>query len=94
MDYRNFAHGRDGSIAHAQTEIDYLSDNYPEVGLVIGQETIGAEPEKITFFGKTKTELYSELDKINGAFGLKSPYLGFAIHEYKNFEKMLLQKEP
>ncbi len=92
MDYRNFALGRDGSIAHAQTEVNYFSDKYPEIGIVIGQETTNVEPKKITFFGKTKGELYTELTKINEAFESKKAFQGFAIHEYKSFEKIVLQK--
>ncbi len=85
MDYRNFARGDDGSIAHAQGEIDYASQYAPRVKVIIGQETTDADPPKVTFLGMTKEAMKIEMKRIAAAFISKTAFGGFSIHNLESY---------
>ena len=87
MDYRNFAEGRDGIIAHARDEIDHANAAGREV--VIGVETLDTTPPKITFFGKTIADLDAQLALVVRAFGADPSFAGFAIHHLAPYRALV-----
>ncbi len=85
MDYRNVADGIDGSIAHARGEMEYAAAFAPNVSIFIGQEITDVLPAKVTFHGKGKEALKTELKKITKAFGRQAVFGGFAIHTLERY---------
>ncbi len=88
MDYRNYARGIDGSIAHAQGEIDYAMTAAPRVKVVVGQETTDAELPKLSFHDMNKDSLQIEMKRIAAAFGTKPVFGGFAIHNLESYMQL------
>lgn len=81
MAYRNAARGNDGSIALSRLEIQYSQYKAPNVKVIIGQETTQVEPVKITFYGKTLTELSQEVQWTDDEYGKNPSYGGIAIND-------------
>lgn len=88
MAYRNAALGNDGMIYHSRTEIEYARSKAQNVDILIGIEVNDVEPEKITFFGRSLTELSSEVDKLNMEFDDNSPFGGTAINDLAGYRIM------
>lgn len=86
MDYRNFAVGRDGIIAHAMDELDYADKTGRKV--VIGVETLRTEPDKVTFFGKGRAVLERELRLAEGEFSSHRSFAGFAVHHLGSYRTL------
>jgi hypothetical protein len=90
MAYRHTAEGPDGTIA--------LAGNAVRAGAAlgcpvrIGQETcyLGSEPaqRKQTFFGRTSTELESQLAAVDRAFATAPTFAGMAIHDSVGYAAM------
>ena len=90
LSYRNVADGKDGSIIHAKTEIDYAQDSAKNVSVIIGQETTKVEPSKITFYGEERMGFKEEVLKIFDFFKDKEVFRGIGIHDiygYKDFKE-------
>lgn len=85
MAYRNAAAGNDGMIYHARTEMDYAKARTSNVRVLVGIETTEVEPSKITFFGKSKTELSKEVELVHETFGKTRAYGGIAINDLQGF---------
>lgn len=85
MDYRNYALGSDGSIAHAKDEIDYAQHSAPNASVVVGQDTTDAQPSKTTFYGLGKTALNIQTSTIREAFAGYSVFKGIAIHDLPGY---------
>ena len=88
MAYRNASRGNNGTIALARTEVQYAQYKASNVKVIIGQETTNVEPEKITFFNKTKTEMSTEVKWIDEQFGSVPTYGGVAINDFVGYYEM------
>ena len=87
MDYRDFAVGPDGIIAHAHNEIDY-GGNIGK-GVVIGVETsCGLEPEKITFCEEGEEAMERELNLTVDHYATAPGFQGIAIHDYSGYRAL------
>jgi hypothetical protein len=89
MDYRNKAEGPNGSIAHANGEINYAQKYYSNVKIVVGQEVSYVEPTSITFYGKDRDYIAQQIGLLNKAFANKPVFNGIAFNDFKNYEKLL-----
>jgi hypothetical protein len=88
MAYRNAASGNDGMLYHSRTELDYAQARANNVDVLIGVETTNVEPEKITFFKKSKTELSNEVRIVNEELSSYSVYGGIAINDLMGFMEL------
>ncbi len=88
MSYRNFAEGKDGSIEHAFSEIEYADKYAPNVSIIIGQETTYAKLKKISFFGKDKKLFNQEINKIRYSFNENKTFDGIAIHNLLSYMQL------
>jgi len=87
MAYRNFAEGEDGTVHLVSLEINYAD----RIGkpVVIGQETQeNLYPPYVTFGGTSCDALHREMDKIEGVFGKRPSFGGFALHHYDSYRKL------
>jgi hypothetical protein len=88
MAYRNAARGNDGIIYHARTEVEYAQAKAPRVRVIIGQELNNVEPEKVTYYGHSATELSSQAAAVGGEFRDNRAYAGIAINDLAAFQQM------
>lgn len=88
MAYRNAALGNDGMVYHSRTELEYAKSKAPNVNILIGIEVNDVEPQKITFYGKSLTELSSEVDKLYEEFNSNPTFGGTAINDLEGYMKM------
>lgn len=86
MDYRNFAQGRDGIIAHAKDELEYADRTGKTV--VIGVETLLTEPRKVTFYGMGLAVMEEQLKLAETEFTSHPSFAGFAIHHLRTYREM------
>lgn len=86
MDYRNFAYGPDGTIAHGKDEVEYATKVRKKV--YIGVETIEIEPKKITFYGKTEEYMNKVLGQTIDYFKSFDGFAGIAIHYYRSYREI------
>ena len=86
MDYRNFAQGSDGIIAHATDEIEYADRTGKTV--VIGVETQRTEPRKVTFYGMGYAAMDEQLRIAETEFSSHPSFSGFAIHHIGSYRIM------
>lgn len=86
MDYRNFARGSDGIIAHAMDELDHADREGKTV--VIGVETLLTEPRKVTFYGMGLATMEEQLGIVESEFASRPSFAGFAIHHLGSYRKM------
>jgi len=87
MDYRNFAKGSDGIIAHAATELDIAERSGRKV--VIGVETGPGELAKVSFGTLTPADMAEALAQTEAAFQDNAAFAGFAIHHYGSWKAWL-----
>lgn len=83
MDYRNFALGSDGIIAHAADELEY-ADRIGKT-VVVGVETLRTEPRKVTFYGMSRTVMEEQLKIAETEFSSHPSFSGFAIHHLGSY---------
>lgn len=83
MDYRNFAQGSDGIIAHATDELEY-ADRIGKT-VVIGVETLRTEPRKVTFYGMSRVAMEEQLKIAETEFSSHPSFSGFAIHHFGSY---------
>jgi hypothetical protein len=88
MAYRNAATGNDGVLYHSRTEIEYAKSRANNVNILIGIETTSVEPQKITFYGKSKTELSNEVRIIGDELSGSGVYDGIAINDLIGFMEL------
>lgn len=88
LDYRNTATGKDGAVFHAQNEVHYTAKHTPNVKVVIGQETTDVQPAKITYYGRSRNDLYTNFQTIAKSFQGDSTFYGIAIHDAVGFEQL------
>lgn len=86
MAYRNAAQGNDGMIYHARTEVEYAQAKAPNVAVLIGVEVNEVEPAKVTFFGRSYTEISSEVAKVDTEFRNRAAYRGIAINDLAGYQ--------
>jgi hypothetical protein len=89
MSYRNAARGNNGTIALARTEIQYAQYKATNVKVIVGQEVSNVEPEKITFYEKSKTEMSQEIKWIEEQFGAIPNYGGIAVNDLESFQNLI-----
>lgn len=77
MAYRNFANGSDSAIALSSQEIKEADAT--NVKVLIAQETGPVPPSYVTFYGTSRTELFSQIGIINAAFASSTSFAGIAI---------------
>ena len=87
MDYRNTPEGDNGAIARALPLLSYASQA-GSTKVVIGLETNNVEPASITFFSKTKKDLYAVMQEIYDSFKGYRSFEGFAVHDEKGFDQL------
>ncbi len=87
MDYRNFAYGPDGTIAHAKDEIEYADKVNKKI--YVGLETLEIDPAKITFYGMSEAELDEVLMQTAESFQGNPGFDGFAIHYYESYMELI-----
>jgi len=97
MDYRNFADGSDGIIAHGMDEVEYATKIGKKV--YIGVETYRPDPEKVVFiYGHPKYEFENRLDSVGGKFAKQYTYKNLKIRKLDDGANMhigvLVPKEP
>lgn len=90
MDYRNFAQGPDGIIAHATDELAYADRTGRSV--VIGVETLLTEPRKVTFHGMGYATMEEQLKIAETEFSTHPSFSGFAIHHMGSYRIMVDSK--
>lgn len=85
--YSDSARGEKGSVAISKDEVMLASKMKNPIRIVIASETghTGASPDEIlsntvTFFGKTKSYVFSQLQIIDNSFGFSPAYGGIAVH--------------
>lgn len=88
MAYRNAALGNDGMIYHARTEMDYAQSKAKNVQVQMGIEVNKVEPEKITFYGRSYTEVSSEVSQLYAAFEQNKNFGGIAINDLAGYMQM------
>lgn len=88
MAYRNAASGNDGIIAHSRTEIDYAAAKTPSVKVIIGQEVNEIEPEKITYYNKSPTELTAQFRIVEDEFKSSQSFGGIAINDLQGYQAL------
>jgi hypothetical protein len=88
MSYRNAASGNDGIIAHSRTEVDYSHAKASQVAVIIGQEVNDVEPAKITYYGKTTTELSSQFKLVHEEFQASGTFKGIAINDLTGYMEL------
>lgn len=90
MAYRDQAMGEDGSIRHSEDEMNYVTENAPNVAVFIGQETadVPGEPEKITFYQEGEEALEEAIGHLVEAFKAKRGFDGIAIHHYESYREL------
>jgi hypothetical protein len=81
LSYRNFASGPDGSIAHAQDELDYARCIGASFAILVGQEFANVQPRKLTFYGLGRTAFRRMAERIVAAFGGNPQFQGFAVDD-------------
>ena len=80
MDYRNFAQGDDGIIAHGKDEVEYATKAGKKV--YIGVETFKPEPERAIFiYGHPGYEFEKRLGSVGGGFAKEYMHNGFRIRK-------------
>ncbi|MFC5405372.1 hypothetical protein [Cohnella soli] len=86
MDYRNFAIGGNGIIANALPMIKEGTQAGKPV--LIGLEMVPSdEGEHISFYKKGESSLHRQMQLSHIVMRWYAGYEGFAIHDYKNWEK-------
>lgn len=88
MAYRNAALGNDGMIYHSRTEMDYAKSRAQNVQIQMGIEVNKVDPEKITFYGRTYTELSSEVNQLYAEFDQNKSFGGIAINDLEGYMQM------
>ena len=88
MAYRNAASGNDGVVAHARTEVDYASAKASNVSVIIGQEVNDVQPAKITYYGKSPTELSSQFKTVEDEFKASDSFGGIAINDLAGYTQL------
>lgn len=88
MSYRNFADGEDGSIEVSKNEMKTFKRKAKNTKLIIAQETGDFPPPYITFHSKSRSHLYTEIEKIEAEFAKNRNYGGIAIHYINSYLDM------
>ena len=86
MDFRNFALGNDGIVAHARSLLAY--GNATRARVFVGVETGPLERvglPKLTFDGRSNAQMEHELALAHAVFASDPSYAGFAIHDYASY---------
>jgi len=86
MDYRNFAQGPDGIIAHGLDVLKYAAGKGKKI--YIGVETGKIEPAKTTFAGMSEEQFEGVLKEAENKFLRYSSYKAFAIHSYESYREL------
>lgn len=86
--YRRDLAGSDGVFDLAAPEIDYIHKNSLATGYMIGQETGNVQPERITFYNHTRTELAGNIQRIFSQFAPDKNFEGVAVNDLDNYLKL------
>lgn len=80
MSYRNYMDGPGGLVHIVTDEIREASDGAHPTKVIISQETGNVDPAYVTFFGKTKNELLTQLKAIAEYYADAPGFGGTAVH--------------
>ncbi|MGM7702553.1 hypothetical protein ACSVDE_12565 [Pseudalkalibacillus sp. Hm43] len=86
MAYRDRAEGKDSILSHTENEMSYAAGNGTK--LIIGVETKGVEPEKVTFHEEGEAYMEKQLQLVEKQYDNEQAYGGVAIHHYHSYKKM------
>jgi hypothetical protein len=78
MAYRNSLGGSDGTLTLSGPEMTEAATSSTKV--VIAQETGNVSPDYVTFYGTSKSDLFSALTGIADAYGSYADFGGVAVH--------------
>src|SRR3989344_916586 len=85
MSYRNFADGKDSSVAVSKNEMNTAKRGVYSTKIIIAQETGEFPPPYITFHGTSKSYFTQEIGKLQGVFLSHPNYAGLAVHYANSF---------
>lgn len=85
MSYRSFAMGEDSIIDITKSEFEKAALSYPKLKLVLGVETINLNDKIVSFYGKQKNYLESQLEIVNSKLINHPNYKAIAIHQLKDY---------
>lgn len=91
MAYRNFLGGTNGTIALAHAEIEEASSNGYTTKIIVAQETGNVPPGYVTFYGKSRNDLFAALAGIESAFGGNAAFGGVAVDYFEPFAALRSQ---
>ena len=80
MAYRNFFEGDDGVEGISLPEIKETATGQYSTKVIIAQEAGNVTPSYVTFYGKSRADLFSGIKKIEESFGQYKSFGGVAVH--------------
>lgn len=86
--YKDYTTGIGGSIDLAKDEIDISTKNYPNVKVVVGQETSTVDSPHTSFMGRPKKDVIHAANDLITVFRPESSFDGVAIHHLYSFMDM------
>ncbi len=88
MAYRNFIDGTNGALHLALEEVRFASRNASNVKIVVAQETGKVEPDYVTFYGRSSSELASQVAVLQNDLSSERSFGGIAIHYLDTFAEL------
>jgi hypothetical protein len=88
MAYRNKADGKNGTIEISENILEETQNDFPNINVIIGQETTKIDEKNATYFGMPKSQFTAELLKIDEKYKAYNSYKGIAVHDIKGFREM------
>jgi len=88
MSYRNYFEDDNGTKQISEAEIKEASDGGYATKVIVAQETGNVEPGYVTFYSKSKDDLYDSLSQIQNYFSKYRNYAGTAVHYFDSYIKL------
>lgn len=85
MAYRNTALGKDSTVQISQQEVKDASTGVHSTKVIVAQEMGDVDPSYVTYYGKTRQYLWTQLGKVDAQFKASSGYNGISLHYYEPF---------
>ncbi|MBI2120901.1 MAG: hypothetical protein HYT94_04735 [Parcubacteria group bacterium] len=85
MAYRNFFDGDNGVKKISEAEIQEASSGGFKTRIIVAQETGNVPPSYVTFYGRSRTELFQALSDIDNHFSPYRSFGGAAVHYVDSF---------
>jgi len=84
MAYRNTANA---TVERVQTEME-MAKKFPNVKVLVGEETTNVAPKSLTFYGQSLTDLRQMTSSIQSTFADNPALGGYAINDQEGFLKL------